>query len=152
MSLALEVRSVPLRIVGFDGRSTGGRLFLRSVGESGRAETVADRLNDPGTRFLPIEIGPRVELVSLSWVAYAACAGREPEVARREEVGASRQTVELELAGGATLAGEFLHVLPRAQARVSDLLNRSDERFLMLLAPEETLFVQRAAIVRVRTG
>jgi len=151
MSLALEVRSVPLGLVGFDGRATPGRLFLRAVGERGRPETVGDRLNDPATSFLPLEIGARVELVHLAWVAYAVCAGREPEVAGREEVGALRKAVELDLVSGETLRGEFLYTLPRAQARVSDLLNRPGDRFLLLLTADETLFVQRTAIVRVRT-
>jgi hypothetical protein len=152
MSLAVEVRDVPLRIVAFDGRAIAGSFFLHLVGDhGGRPETVGDRLNDPETRFVPVRVEERVELLHLAWIAYVACPGELPEVAEREAVGCRRERVELELAGGARLAGELLYALPPGHARVSDLLNTAGERFLLLLAAGETLFVNRAAIVRART-
>jgi hypothetical protein len=152
MSLAVEVRDVPLRIVAFDGRAVAGSLFLHLVGERGRRpERLADRLNDPEVRFVPVRLEGRVELLNLAWVAYVAAPGRLPEIADREAVGCRSAHVELELAGGAELAGDLLYELPAGHARVSDLLNSPGERFLLLVTPDETLFVHRAAIVRART-
>lgn len=152
MSLAVEVRDIPLRIVAFDGSASAGRFFLHLVSDhAGRPETLGDRLNDAATRFVPVRMAERVELLNLAWIAYVACPGRLPEVADREEVGFRHERVELDLAGGARLAGELIYALPPGHARVSDLLNAAGERFLLLITADETLFVNRTAIVRART-
>jgi hypothetical protein len=152
MSLALATEVVPLRIVGLDGRAVEAGVFLRAGAERAEArERLDHKLNDPELVFLPVKLGAKIELVHLAWVAYFACAGRPPEVAAREEVGAQRERVELELAFGELVEGELLYTLPSGHARVSDLLNDPAERFLLLLAERETLFVHRAAIVRARS-
>ncbi|HLF57157.1 MAG TPA: hypothetical protein VI942_09960 [Thermoanaerobaculia bacterium] len=152
MSLAVETRAVPLRIVGLDGRATEGELFLHTVAErTARPESVDDRLNG-GIAFVPVRIGGRVELLNLDHVAYLAGAGELPEVGARLEVGARRERVEFDLAHGETLVGELVYTLPPGHARVSDLLNQPGERFLLLVAEAETLFVRRGSVVRARTG
>ena len=151
MSYALAMQDEPIRIVGTDGRVAEASLFLHAVADrSTRPETIGARLNDGAVAFLPVRREERVELVHLAWVAYVAVAGRPRDVAAREEVGARRAAVELDRVGGETLRGELLYELPAGNARVSDLLNSPGERFLLLLAGSETLFVNRAAIVRAR--
>jgi hypothetical protein len=153
MSWAVEVRETPMRVVGRDGAEVNASLFLHAVGEhGGRPETIGERLNDRGARFVPLRRGGAVELTSLDWIAYVAAAGKLPEATAHEAAGARRAAVELDLAGGATLAGELLYSRPAGSARVSDLLNSGEERFLLLLTAEETLFVHRAAVVRARTA
>ena len=153
MSLALATFGAPLRFVELDGRATEGTLYLHIAGgRAAQPETIVDRLNEPGTSFVPLKVDGTIELLHLAWIAYVACPGRPPEVAAREEVGARRERVELELVGGETWRGELLYTLPAGHSRVSDLLNSPGERFLMLLTPSETLFVHRAAIVRARFG
>jgi len=153
MSWALEVLEAPLRVVGRDGREATASLFLHAVGEhGGRPETIGERLNDRAARFVPLRRGGAVELTNLDWIAYVAAPGKLPEAAAQEATGARRAAVELELAGGATLAGELLYARPAGSARVSDLLNAGEERFLLLVTAEETLFVHRAAVVRARTA
>ncbi|MCM2268766.1 MAG: hypothetical protein NDJ75_01540 [Thermoanaerobaculia bacterium] len=152
MSLALEVREAPLRLVDRRGERSTATLFLHAVGERGsRPETIGERLNDPATRFVPVRRDGGVELVSLDWIAYVAAAGRLPEATASDAVGARHVAVELELAGGESLAGELVYSRPAGSARVSDLLNAAGERFLMLLTTDETLFVHRDAVVRART-
>lgn len=152
MSLALEVRQAALRIVDRKGAESRGAMFLHTVGDGGRPESVDDRLNDPEARFVPIRFEHGVELLQLGWIAYAALAGRSPEVAASDSVGAQHAQVELELVSGERLAGELVYARPPGSARVSDLLNGKGERFLMLLTADETLFVNRDAIARARTG
>jgi hypothetical protein len=152
VSFALAMQDEPIRIVGTDGRVAEGTLFLHAVAErSSRPETVGARLNDLAVSFLPVRRDGSIELVHLAWVAYVAVAGRPLDVANREEVGARRAEVELDLVGGETLKGDLLYELPAGHSRVSDLLNSPGERFLLLLAGAETLFVNRAAILRART-
>jgi hypothetical protein len=151
VSFALAMQDEPIRIVGTDGRVAQASLFLHAVADrSSRPETIGSRLNDLAVSFLPVRRDERIELVHLAWVAYVAVAGRPLDVAAREEVGARRAAVELDLVGGETLKGELLYELPAGNSRVSDLLNSAGERFLLLLSESETLFVNRAAIVRAR--
>jgi hypothetical protein len=152
MSLAVATHGVPLRLVRLDGRARKGELVLHGGLESGaRSESIAGRLNDPGSSFVPLRFGDRVELVNLDHVAFLAYDGEAPEVAERLEVGARRERAELELAVGETLVGELIYTLPPGHARVSDLLNSPGERFVLLVRPSETLFVHRAAILVART-
>lgn len=153
MSLALEVREIHLRIVDMRGEVSSGAIFLHTIGELGvRPEPLVERLNDTAARFVPIRRDGGVELLHLAWVAYVAALGRAPEVAAREAIGAQHASVELELASGEQLTGELVYLRPAGSSRVSDLLNGAGERFLMLVTQEETLFVNRDAIVRARTG
>jgi hypothetical protein len=153
MSLALEVRQTPMRVVDCRGEETLGAIFLHTVGEVAmRPETVRERLNEAGVRFLPLRRGEAVELVNLGSISYVGLAGRPPEVESLESVGAQRARVEVELAFGEWLRGDFVFERPAGSARVSDLLNAGEERFLLLLTESETLFVNRDAIVRVKAG
>jgi hypothetical protein len=152
MSLAVQTRGLSLRFVGFDGRAREVELFLHAVGErTAHPESIDDRLNG-GFAFVPVRAEGGVELVNLDHVAYVVAPGEVPEIAERDEVGASRERVELDLVHGETLAGELVYTLPPGHARVSDLLNSPTERFLLLVSPGETRYVHRASVVRVRTG
>ena len=152
MSLAVETRAIAVRVVALDARATEAELFLHTVGErTARPESLDDRLNG-GFAFVPVRVAGRIELLNLDHIAYLACAGETPEVAARLEVGAQREAAELDLVHGETLAGDLVYTLPPGHARVSDLLNSPTERFLLFGAGGETLFVNRAAVVRARTG
>jgi hypothetical protein len=152
MSLAVETRVLAVRIVALDSRASEAELFLHTVADrTARPESLDDRLNG-GYAFVPVRVAGRIELLNLDHIAYVACAGESPEVAARLEVGAHREAAELDLVHGETLAGELVYTLPPGHARVSDLLNSPTERFLLLVAAGSTLFVNRAAVVRARTG
>jgi hypothetical protein len=150
MDLTIQVERVAASIVDRKGRSSEIVFFLHTVSpHSFATETVADRLNDPETRFLPCEIGGRTELVRLSSLSYVEIHGLAPEIERLQEIGAVHSNVELELDCGDSLAGELIYEAPPNTDRVSDLLNSRATRFLLLVSGERTLFVRSDAVARV---
>lgn len=151
MSYALEVSNLPVRLHTADGRVVEAEVFLHAVGGSGRPETLEDRLNDPDLRFLPCRVAGRVELVHLERVAVVEALAPLPELERLAEIGAVRQSVEVELAGGRALQGELVYSRPPGSQRVSDLLNSGNERFLLLVdGAARALYVRRDELLRVR--
>jgi hypothetical protein len=75
-----------------------------------------------------------------------------PELDRFDQLGAVRQAVEVDLAGGGTLKGELVYSRPPGSQRVSDLLNAGAERFLLLIdEAARALYVRRDELLRVRT-
>ena len=150
MDYAIQVERVEASIMDRAGRKSAATFFLHTVSPHLFAtETVADRLNDPETSFLPCEIGGRTELIRLGGLSYVEIHGLAPEIERLEEIGAARSAVELALGCGETLSGELVYEAPVTTDRVSDLLNSRATRFLLLASKGRTLFVHRDAITRV---
>jgi hypothetical protein len=146
----IGVAGVAAEVILWSGDSLWASFYLRLASASGNGrETLGERLNDPGTRFIPCKVEDRVELLSLDWISYIRVPEMVPEVAQREQLGAVRQTAKLRMQSGYFLEGQFLCVLPSSRARVSDLLNVSSDRFLLFLAPAAVLYVNRKSIVRV---
>lgn len=151
MDLTIQVERVAASVVDRNGRSSDLVFFVHTVSPHlFAAETVADRLNDPETSFLPCEAEGHTELVRLSSLCYVEIHGLAPEIERLEEIGAARTRVELELDCGDSLAGELVYETPPTTDRVSDLLNSRATRFVLLADGDRTLFVRRDAIARVR--
>jgi hypothetical protein len=145
-----SVAGIAAEVILWDGESIMTSFYLRlASAQGGGRETMGERLNDPGTRFLPCKVGDQVELLSLNWISYVRVSGILPEVSHLEEVGAVRQRARVTVQSGYVLDGEFLYVLPSARCRLSDLLNLSEERFLLFLAPAAVMYINRDAIVRV---
>jgi hypothetical protein len=151
VSYAVEVHPLPVRLHTRDGGAVEVEVFLHTVGESGRPETLGDRLNDPHLRFLPCRVAGRVELVHLERLVFVEALAPLPELQELEEVGAVRQPVEVDLADGRSLRGTLVYSRPAGSQRVSDLLNAGNERFLLLVeAAARTLYVRRDELLRVR--
>jgi hypothetical protein len=150
MSYAVQVQRQTVRMVAFDGKTAEGEIYLQSFGPSGAAQTLWEKLNDPGAVFIPFQSDGKVDLVHLYWVAYFEVAGLAPEVALRLEVGAVRERAELELVSGETVRGELIYARPPESRRISDLLNSPGERFLLLVDGDRTRYLHRHALVRVR--
>jgi hypothetical protein len=149
-SYKLGVAGVSAEVILWSGESITASFYLRLASASGVGrETLGERLNDPGTRFIPCKADERVELLNLDWISYIRVAGAIPEVAQREQLGATRQWARIAMQSGYLLEGQFLCVLPSARARLSDLLNVSTERFLLFLAPAAALYINRKSIVRI---
>ena len=150
MDLTIQVERVAASIVDKKGRRSEIVFFLHTVSPHLFAtETVADRLNDPETRFLPCEIDGRTELIRLSSLSYVEVHGLAPEMERMQEIGAVHSDVELELDCGDSLVGELLYEAPPNTDRVSDLLNSRATRFVLLVNGDRTLFVRSDAVARV---
>jgi hypothetical protein len=150
VSFAVEVQTVAVRLVGA-GLAVDGEVFLHVVGGSGHPETLGERLNDLSVRFLPCRVDGRVELVRVDGISFVEARAPLPELREIEEVGAVRQQVDVELAGGYHLGGELVYTRPPGSQRVSDLLNSGAERFLLLLDGDQARYLRRDALVRVRT-
>jgi hypothetical protein len=112
-------------------------------------ETLGERLNAQGLRFLPVAVGDKVELLQVDYIADVQLDGRLPELERLEEVGAAREPVTVHLTTGDSLKGELVYVTRAGRPRVSDVLNAPDQQFLLLVQPGCCHYVNRKAVVRV---
>jgi|SRR6185295_15535602 len=149
-SYRLGVAGIAAEVILWNGESVSTSFYLRLASSQGLGrETLGERLNDPETRFLPCKIEDRVELLSLKWISYVRVPDMLPEVRQLHELGAVRQRARVMVQSGYVLDGEFLYMLPTSRSRLSDLLNESNERFLLFLAPAAALYINRDTIVRV---
>jgi hypothetical protein len=90
------------------------------------------------------------QLVRLSSISYAVMTEPVPEVASLKTVGATLSQVELWLKSGDRLQGALIYEANRGEERVSDMLNRTSNRFLVLMDGQTTYFVLRDAVDRVQ--
>ena len=151
MTYAIDVARIPIQLRTLSGEDIDATVFVHPVGHADyRPESVGDRLNDPDTRFLPCEIDGESQLVRLSSISYLVMTEPPPEIDSLETVGATRSPAELWLKSSDRLKGDLLYEAERGEERVSDMLNRTGSRFLILTDEEATYFVQCDAIDRVR--
>lgn len=149
-SSRLEVSRLPVTVVPVFGGAFEAVFFLRPAGAQGRRlETLADRLEEPGIGFLPVELDGTVEFLQLASIAYVEHEGPLPEMARLDDMGAWRESVEITLGDGHALSGDLVYLLPPERRRVSDLLNDRG-RFVLLVDDTHARYVNRSAIERVR--
>jgi hypothetical protein len=147
----IGVAGVTAQVTLWNGKAMSCAFYLRLAGASSPSnrETLGERLNDSQTRFLACKVDERVELVSLKAISFIRVPGALPEVEMLEQLGAIRQPARVTLTCGYSLNGDFFSILPSSRSRLSDLLNLSDERFLLFLTPGATAYIQRDSIVRV---
>lgn len=151
MDYSINVTRTPIHLKTLAGEEIAVAVFVHPVGHADyRPESVGDRLNDPEAQFLPCEVDGEKFLVRLESISYAVTIGEVPEVESMETVGATQSRVELWLRSGERLRGDLLYEAERGEERVSDMLNRSQSRFLVLLDGEKTYFVLRDAVDRVK--
>lgn len=149
-SSRIEVSRLPVTVVPTFGGAFEAVFFLRPAGAQGRMrETLADRLEEPGIRFVPVEVDETIEFLQLASIAYVEHEGALPEMSRLADMGAWREPVEITLGNGNELAGDLVYLLPPERRRVSDLLNDSG-RFVLLVDDTHARYVNRGAIERVR--
>ena len=151
MDYAIDVTRTPIHLKTLAGEEIDATVFVHPVGHADyRPESVGDRLNDPETEFLPCEIDGESFLVRLESISYAVMTEPVPEVASMDTVGAIRSPVELQMKSADWLRGDLIYEAERGEERVSDMLNRSHGRFLVLRDGDKTYFVLRDAVDRVR--
>lgn len=151
MSYAIDVTRIPIRLRTLRGEDFDATVFVHPVGHADyRSESVGDRLNADDRSFLPCEIEDESQLVRLSSISFVVMTEPAPEVESLQTVGAIRSAVELWLKSEDRLQGELLYEAKRGEERVSDMLNRTSRRFLVLVDGETTYFVLRDAIDRVK--
>jgi hypothetical protein len=151
MDYAIDVTRTPIHLKTLTGEEIDAAAFVHPVGHADyRPESVGDRLNDPEAQFLPCEIDGEKYLVRLESVSYVVTTDAVPEVESMETVGAIHSQVELWLRSGERLQGDLIYEAERGEERVSDMLNRSRSRFLVLIHGDRTYFVLRDAVDRVK--
>ncbi len=150
MDYSVDVKRRPARVVDRSGSALDIVVFLH--GSSTRPdgfEPLIERLNAEDVAFLPCEIDGGVELLRLDWLAYVEIAGLPPELPDLEDMGAYREALNLDLVSGESFEGELVYLAPPTAARVSDVVNRPEPRFLTLLRRGRTVYLHRHAIYRV---
>jgi hypothetical protein len=144
-------REVPVRILVDDGRTLDGTLFTAESGAGGRPEDVLHHLNDSEKDFVPLVCGADSFLLNKAGIIWAQVSGAAAsEIA--VEAGAGRHVpVRLSLAGGISVVGKLVIVMPPERSRVLDYLNAAG-RFLPLYGEGTVTLVQRRFVVTVRSS
>jgi hypothetical protein len=143
------VAGLATHITLWNSKTLVASLYLRLSTDVLGRECLGNRLNDPATRFLPCKVEDKIELLNLKMIAQIRILGPLPDVEIKEELGATRQAARVTLTSGYTLSGDFFSILPSSRSRLSDLLNMTDETFLLFLTPSAPMYLNREAIVRV---
>jgi len=144
-------REVPVRILVDDGRTLDGTLFTAETGAAGRPETLLQHLNEPDEDFVPLLCGADSILVNKAGVLWVQLTGSAAEEIADDAGSGERIPVRLSLAGGISVVGTLVVVMPLERSRVVDYLNASG-RFLPLFGEGTVTLVQRRFVVTVRTG
>ena len=138
------------RVVSLNGDTRDLDVFLGpAVHRHCETETLGERLNAEGLRFLPVASGEKVELLQLDYIADVQLEGIAPEVSRLDDIGASRKAVTVHLSTGDMLRGDLVYVMPKERPRVSDVLNSPGNQFLLLVEADRSHYLNRKAVVRV---
>ena len=144
-------REVPVRILVDDGRTLDGTLFTAETGAGGRPEDVLQHLNDSDKDFVPLVCGADSFLLNkagIIWAQVSGAAAKEIAV----EAGSGRHVpVRLSLAGGISMVGKLVIVMPAERSRVLDYLNATG-RFMPLYGEATVTLVQRRFVVTVRSA
>lgn len=114
-------------------------------------QTLGERLNARGLRFLPLQRDGRTELVALAHIEHVAALPDDAELAELDEHDGLCAPVAMELASGRVVRGELRYGLPRGACTVGDVLDAPDVRFLLVQSCEVLTYVRRDAVVRVWT-
>ena len=144
-------REILVRILVDDGRTLDGTLFTAESGAGGCPEDVLAHLNDPAEDFVPLLCGSDSFLLNKAGILWVQLTG-EPAAEIAENSGSGQSVpVRLSLAGGLSIVGTLLIVMPPERSRVLDYLNAS-LRFLPLFGEGTVTLVQRSFLVTVRSG
>ena len=144
-------REVLVRILMDDGRTLEGTLFTAESRAGGYPEDVLLHLNHEDAEFVPLQSEGESFLLNkagILWVQVTGYAAAEI----RDEAGAGRTVpVVCSLAGGSSVAGSLVIVMPLERSRVLDYLN-APGRFVPIFGEGSATLVQRRFIVTVRCG
>ena len=144
-------REVLVRILVEDGRTLEGTLFTAESGSGGYREDVLQHLNQSDADFVPLLQGDESFLLNkagIVWVQVTGYAASEI----RDEMGAGRVVpVVCSLAGGSSIAGSLVIVMPLERSRALDYLNAAGS-FVPVFGDGMATLVQRRLIMTVRSA
>jgi hypothetical protein len=144
-------REVQVRILLDDGRTLDGALFTTETTTGGRTEDVLQFLNGIDVEFVPLATGKDSFLLSKAGVIWVELTGEPAREISREVEAGRRVPVRLTLAGGLSVVGTLMILMPPERSRVVDYLNASG-RFLPLFGEGVVTLVQRRFVVSVKSS
>ena len=144
-------REVAVRILVDDGRTLDGTLFTAETGAAGRPEDVLQHLNELDEDFVPLLCGKDSFLLNKAGIIWVQLTGSAAAEIADEAGSGPRVPVRFSLAGGISVVGTLVIVMPLERSRVVDYLNASG-RFLPLFGEGSVTLVQRRFVVTVRSG
>jgi hypothetical protein len=144
-------RDVSVRILVDDGRTLDGTLFTAATAGGGRAEDVLHHLNEADENFVPLLCGKDSFLLNKAGIIWVQLTGDAAQEIARDAASGRRVPVRFSLAGGISVVGTLVIVMPPERSRVVDCLNASG-RFLPVFGEGTVTLVQRRFVVTVRSG
>lgn len=140
-------RRVAARVRLIDGRTLDGALYADVQRLDGTRASVVDRLHDAFERYIPLATEGRHVLLQKSAVVTVHLPGDEVEPPAADGVREFR--VALGLAAGEPVRGRLFALLPPAQSRALDFLNRTAQPFVELASGDELVLVNTEHVVTV---
>ncbi len=144
-------REVSVRILVDDGRTLDGTLFTAETGAAGRPEDLLQHLNVPDEDFVPLLCGEDSFLLNKAGIIWIQVTGSAAAEIADDAGSGQKIPVRISLAGGISVVGTLVVVMPLERSRVLDYLNAS-RRFLPLFGEGIVTLVQRRFVVTVRSG
>lgn len=150
MSLKLEVDRLAVLLASLAGDKRRTTFFV-PVPDSVTSpfSCLTAQLDDPAIEFLPCRIDERTSLIRCDWIAYVEVESDRVDWVALEQAGGISTAIELDLVTGERLAGHLMMEGPEYARRVSDYLNRSTIRFVLLRTSAAAFYVNRRAVARV---
>ena len=135
-------------VVADGGEPQAGAFFLRPKGAGW--ESMGHRLEDPETKFIPVEFDGLMNFVNLNAIDYIEFFDRDqPDARRASDLGAIEIAAHLTMRTGEEMEGTLIHMVAPGRERLSDVLN-DEGRFFIVMMGESVRFVRRARVARVR--
>jgi hypothetical protein len=151
MSLQIAVEKTKVMLAGTDGTRREASLFLHQVGvHESRREKVGEVLNDSAYSFLPCENGEETELWNVEEISHVELLEEMGDLEELDAVGAQRVHARLHLVGGEKLEGDLVYEAEGGRERLLDLFNAPRPRFVLMITPDKTIYINRRAIVRAQ--
>jgi hypothetical protein len=149
-SFKIEKDTVAVEACDVFGRSRAAEVFLAvDATPGGRTERLQDVFVE--REFVPVRSNGRIELISARHVAYfkldllAALDELDPEV---EVADVQTSRVEIEVEGGARIAGILRYFMPVGRSRLVDWL-ATGPKWLKLRTPESLYLIPRERVACV---
>jgi len=146
-NLRVPKRRVAAEVRLADDTVLAGLLYTDVERLDGSPGCVADRLEDPLGRYLPIAVDDRHVLINKAGIVTVRVPEQESRRPSAKDV--MRMSVRVRMSNNEILEGELYAILPPARARVLDFLNMSHERFIQLFQNDRLTLINGDYIVEV---
>jgi len=133
-----------------DGTKLGGVLYADVQRIDGTPATIADRLEDPLVRFVPLASGDQLHLLQKTKIVSVELPDDDGQTPTAPHVVELRLVARL--AQGRQLAGSLFAAPWPIRVRVSDVLNSSPHQFLRFFQEGRLVLVNRDYVLAITEG